>query len=93
MESDIFISNDGKSALNITSVELTGSSYFSRATDYSLLSAGNSFQGMVSFKSTSIGAKDAALGIHLDAPGVPTYNVQVTGSDSNTATASISVSP
>jgi len=93
VESDIAISNGGSSALNITSVELTGSSDFSRSTDCSLLSAGNSCQTVAGFKPTSIGAKNATLVIHSDDPVLPTYNVPLTGTGSDTATASIFVSP
>ena len=93
VESNISISNGGSSTLNITSIELMGSSDFSRSTSCSPLSPGSSCKAVVGFKPTSIGAKNATLVINSDDPVLPIYNVQLTGTGSDTATASISVSP
>lgn len=93
VEADISISNGGSSALNITSVALTGSNDFSLSTNCSTLSAGSSCKAVVGFKPTSTGAKNAILVINSDDPVLPTYNVQLSGTGSNTATASITVSP
>ena len=93
VEADISISNGGSSALNITSVALTGSNDFSISTNCSALSAGSSCRAVVGYNPTSVGAKTATLVILSDDPVLPTYNVPLTGTGSNTATASISVSP
>ena len=95
VELGVKISNIGGTTLNIKSLEITpnDNGEFLVSSDCAAVSVGSFCNSVVGFAPVSSGAKAATLVVSLEDLALPTINVALSGVASDTAPASISVSP
>ena len=95
VELKVKISNTGSTALNVKSLEISGTDQreFLVSTDCAAITAGGSCNSVIGFAPISSGVKDGTLIIHSDDQGLPTSSVALSAVASDAASASIFVSP